>query len=97
MHRSYEVDPKVWEIPQAIAYVKDLAELKPWYVQHQLIIDKSLSASRFIEEPTAPDDILGHATIRKALRPYNIGVATGEHCANRILFKQLLQAGEDVC
>jgi L-galactonate dehydratase len=48
---------------------------------------------RFIEEPTAPDDVLGHAAIRKALRPYNIGVATGEHCANRILFKQLLQAG----
>lgn len=51
-------------------------------------------SQRFIEEPTAPDDVLGHATIRKALKPYGIGVATGEHCANRILFKQLLQAGE---
>lgn len=32
----------------------------------------------FIEEPTSPDDILGHAKIRKALKPYGIGVATGE-------------------
>ena len=48
--------------------------------------------SRFIEEPTAPDDILGHATIRKALKPHGIGVATGEHAHNRIVFKQLLQA-----
>jgi L-galactonate dehydratase len=47
----------------------------------------------FIEEPTSPDDILGHATIRKALAPHGIGVATGEMGANRMLFKQLLQAG----
>ena len=47
---------------------------------------------RFIEEPTAPDDILGHAAIRKALKPYGIGVATGEHAHNRVVFKQLLQA-----
>lgn len=47
---------------------------------------------RFIEEPTAPDDILGHATIRKALKPHGIGVATGEHAHNRMVFKQLLQA-----
>ena len=47
---------------------------------------------RFIEEPTAPDDILGHATIRKALRPHGIEVATGEHAHNRMVFKQLLQA-----
>jgi L-fuconate dehydratase len=53
---------------------------------------------RFIEEPTAPDDILGHATIRDALRPYGIGVATGEHAHNRITFKQLFQAEAiDVC
>jgi L-fuconate dehydratase len=45
---------------------------------------------RWIEEPTSPDDILGHAEIRAAIRP--VGVATGEHCANRVLFKQLLQA-----
>ncbi|KIM37219.1 hypothetical protein M413DRAFT_448713 [Hebeloma cylindrosporum] len=53
-----------------------LKDIKPW----------------FIEEPTAPDDILGHAAIRKALKPYGIGVATGEHAHNRMVFKQLLQA-----
>ena len=51
-----------------------------------------MTAHRFIEEPTSPDDILGHAAIRKALAPYGIGVATGEHCHNRVMFKQLLQA-----
>lgn len=45
----------------------------------------------FIEEPTNPDDVLAHAAIAKAVAP--IAVATGEHCANRILFKQFLQAG----
>ena len=44
----------------------------------------------WIEEPTSPDDILGHAAIRRRLAP--IGVATGEHCHNRVMFKQLLQA-----
>jgi L-fuconate dehydratase len=44
----------------------------------------------WIEEPTSPDDVLGHATIARAVKP--VGVATGEHCANRVLFKQLLQA-----
>ena len=54
--------------------------------------------ARFIEEPTAPDDILGHAAVRKALKPYGIGVATGEHVHNRMVFKQLLQAEAiDVC
>ncbi|GBE83760.1 L-galactonate dehydratase [Sparassis crispa] len=73
---------QVWDVPQAIDYVKSLAEIKPW----------------FIEEPTAPDDILGHAAIRKALKPYGIGVATGEHAHNRMVFKQLLQAEAiDVC
>ena len=48
--------------------------------------------NRFIEEPTAPDDILGHAAIRKALKSHGIGVATGEHAHNRMVFKQLLQA-----
>ncbi len=53
---------------------------------------------RFIEEPTAPDDIIGHAAIRKALKPHGIGVATGEHAHNRMVFKQLLQADAiDVC
>ncbi|KAH7344724.1 enolase C-terminal domain-like protein [Rhizoctonia solani] len=67
---------QVWDVPQAIEYVKKLESLKPW----------------FIEEPTAPDDILGHASIRKALKPHGIGVATGEHAHNRMVFKQLLQA-----
>lgn len=43
-------------------------------------------------EPTNPDDVLGHATIRKALAPYGVGVATGEAAQNRVTFKQLLQA-----
>ena len=55
-------------------------------------------ALRFIEEPTAPDDILGHAAIRRALKPLGIGVATGEHAHNRMVFKQLFQADAiDVC
>lgn len=45
----------------------------------------------WIEEPVSPDDILGHARIRQAVSP--IRVATGEHCHNRIMFKQFLQAG----
>ncbi|KIY66930.1 enolase C-terminal domain-like protein [Cylindrobasidium torrendii FP15055 ss-10] len=73
---------QVWDVKQAIDYVKGLEEIKPW----------------FIEEPTAPDDILGHAAIRKALKPHGIGVATGEHAHNRMVFKQLLQAEAiDVC
>jgi len=73
---------QVWDVQQAIDYVRGLEEIKPW----------------FIEEPTAPDDILGHAAIRKALKPYGIGVATGEHAHNRMVFKQLLQAEAiDVC
>jgi len=67
---------QVWDVPQAIEYVRQLEELKPW----------------FIEEPTAPDDILGHAAIRSALKSSGIGVATGEHAHNRMVFKQLLQA-----
>ena len=71
---------QVWDVPQAIAWVNALAEFKPLW----------------IEEPTSPDDILGHAAIRRAVAP--IGVATGEHGHNRVLFKQLLQAGAiDFC
>jgi L-fuconate dehydratase len=44
----------------------------------------------WIEEPTSPDDVLGHARIAEAVSP--VGVATGEHCQNRVIFKQLLQA-----
>jgi L-fuconate dehydratase len=65
-----------WDVDEAIARVRDLAAFKPWW----------------IEEPTSPDDVLGHATIAQAVRELGIGVATGEHCANRIVFKQLLQA-----
>jgi L-fuconate dehydratase len=63
-----------WDVGEAIERMRDLARFDPWW----------------IEEPTSPDDVLGHATIARALAP--IGVATGEHCANRVIFKQLLQA-----
>jgi L-fuconate dehydratase len=63
-----------WDVAEAIERVRGLAPFRPWW----------------IEEPTSPDDVLGHATIAKAVAP--IGVATGEHCANRVLFKQFMQA-----
>jgi L-fuconate dehydratase len=63
-----------WDVDEAIARVNALAQFN----------------LRWIEEPTSPDDVLGHARIATAVHP--IGVATGEHCANRVLFKQLLQA-----
>ena len=66
---------QVWGVNEAIAWMKQLAEFKP----------------HFIEEPTSPDDVLGHATIAKAIAP--IKVATGEMCQNRVVFKQLMQAG----
>jgi L-fuconate dehydratase len=65
---------QVWEVQEAIASMRELARFDPWW----------------IEEPTSPDDVLGHATIARAIAP--IGVATGEHCQNRIVFKQLMQA-----
>lgn len=68
---------QVWDVPTAIAHMRELAKFKPWW----------------IEEPTHADDVLGHAAIARALGPLGIGVATGEQCANRILFKQLMQAG----
>ncbi|HEY1848982.1 MAG TPA: L-fuconate dehydratase [Opitutaceae bacterium] len=67
---------QVWDVPQAIEWTKALAEFRPLW----------------IEEPTSPDDVLGHAAIARALEPLGIGVATGEHCQNRVIFKQLLQA-----
>lgn len=63
-----------WEVDEAIENIKHLAQFKPWW----------------IEEPTSPDDILGHAKIAQAIQP--IHVATGEHCQNRVVFKQLMQA-----
>lgn len=65
---------QVWDVHEAIENMKQLAEFKPWW----------------IEEPTSPDDVLGHATIARAIAP--IGVATGEQCQNRVLFKQFFQA-----
>ena len=65
---------QVWEVGDAIANVRRLAEFDP----------------HWIEEPTSPDDVLGHATIARAIAP--IKVATGEHCQNRVMFKQLFQA-----
>jgi len=65
---------QVWDVGEAIANTKRLAEFDPYWM----------------EEPTSPDDVLGHATIAKAIAP--IRVATGEHCQNRVIFKQLLQA-----
>jgi len=64
-----------WEVNEAIEYMKQLEQFKPYW----------------IEEPTSPDDVLGHATIAKAIDG-SIGVATGEQAQNRIIFKQLLQA-----
>lgn len=65
---------QVWEISEAIDHVRALAAYDPYW----------------IEEPVSPDDILGHATVRRAVAP--IRVATGEHAHNRVMFKQLLQA-----
>jgi L-galactonate dehydratase len=122
---------QVWSVPEAISYMEQLKEFRPW----------------FIEEPTSPDDgmfafslfvsiffvilrvcelenwgivnwlaskrgvhcslhsltirnatVLGHKAIRTALLPHNIGVATGEMCQNRVMFKQFLASGAiDVC
>jgi L-fuconate dehydratase len=65
---------QVWDVDQAIAAMEPLAAFDPWW----------------IEEPTSPDDILGHARIAQAVAP--IRVATGEHAHNRVMFKQLMQA-----
>jgi L-fuconate dehydratase len=63
-----------WGVNEAIARTRQLAEIDPWWM----------------EEPTSPDDILGHARIRRESAP--VRIATGEHVHNRIVFKQLLQA-----
>jgi L-fuconate dehydratase len=69
-----------WGVIEAIERTRALGELDPWWM----------------EEPTSPDDILGHAKIRREVAP--IRIATGEHCQNRVVFKQLLQAQAiDVC
>jgi L-fuconate dehydratase len=63
-----------WDVPEAIASIRRFAEFEPYW----------------IEEPTSPDDVLGHAAIAQAVAP--IRIATGEHCQNRVMFKQLFQA-----
>ena len=65
---------QVWDVGEAIDWIRELAPFDPWW----------------IEEPTSPDDILGHAAIARAVAP--IGIATGEQCQNRVVFKQLMQA-----
>jgi L-fuconate dehydratase len=68
-----------WGVEEAIRRTQLLAEVSPWWM----------------EEPTSPDDILGHARIR---RESGVRIATGEHCHNAVMFKQMLQAGAiDVC
>lgn len=69
-----------WDVEEAIVRTRELAVVDPWWM----------------EEPTSPDDILGHARIRREVP--NVRIATGEHCHNRVIFKQLMQAGAiDVC
>jgi L-fuconate dehydratase len=71
---------QAWGVEQAIEASKRLSEVDPWW----------------IEEPTSPDDVVGHQRIRDALAP--VWIATGEHVQNRVVFKQLLQLGAiDVC
>ena len=64
-----------WDVDAAIAWVRALQQFD----------------LAWIEEPTSPDDVLGHAAIARAIAP--IRVATGEHAHNRVMFKQFLQAG----
>jgi L-fuconate dehydratase len=66
---------QIWDVPEAIARMRLLAPFDPYW----------------IEEPTSPDDVLGHQAIARAIAP--IRVATGEMAQNRVIFKQLLQAG----
>ncbi|GIJ49663.1 mandelate racemase [Virgisporangium aliadipatigenens] len=66
---------QIWGVPEAISWMRELSPFDPYW----------------IEEPTSPDDVLGHAAVRRALAP--VMVATGEHVHNAVMFKQLLQAG----
>ena len=62
-----------WDVSTAIDWILELKEFD----------------LAWVEEPTSPDDILGHAAIAERVSP--IVIATGEHCHNRVMFKQLLQ------
>jgi L-fuconate dehydratase len=66
---------QIWGVEDAVAWVRALEAYQPYW----------------IEEPTSPDDVLGHAAIRRGVAP--IKVAAGEHVHNAVMFKQLLQAG----
>ena len=66
---------QVWDVPEAIEWIQQLKQFDLW----------------FVEEPTYPDDILGHAEIAKAVAP--IRIATGEMCHNRIMFRQFMESG----
>ncbi len=68
---------QVWEVDEAIANMQRLAEVAPLW----------------IEEPTSPDDVLGQRAIAQSLAPLGIAVASGEHCQNRVMFKQFLSSG----
>jgi L-fuconate dehydratase len=63
-----------WDVQPAINWVKALAKFD----------------IHWVEEPTSPDDVLGHQAIARGIHP--IPVATGEHAQNRVIFKQFLQA-----
>ena len=65
---------QVWEVDQAIEWIRALSQFDLWWV----------------EEPVHPDDILGHRRIIEAVD--SVRIATGEHCANRVMFKQFLMA-----
>jgi L-fuconate dehydratase len=65
---------QIWDVETAVEHIRRLEPFDPWWV----------------EEPTNPDDILGHAAIARAVAP--IRIATGEHVPNRVMYKQLLQA-----
>ncbi len=66
---------QVWDVPEAIDWIRQLKEFDPW----------------FVEEPTSPDDILGHAAIAEAVAP--VRIATGEMCHNRVMFRQFMESG----
>ena len=65
-----------WDVSEAVQNMTKLARFKPLW----------------IEEPTSPDDILAHAHIRRELKKFGIGIATGEAAHNRVMFKQFFQA-----
>lgn len=78
-HRLMVDANQKWSVSEAVVRTQQLAELQPWWV----------------EEPTNPDDVLGHARIR---RETGARIATGEHCHSKVMFKQFLQTGAiDVC